>query len=240
MTPQDLLKAGKLNEAIAALGEELRRDPANPKSRTFFFELLCFAGEYDRAEKHLDVLGQAGPQSEMGVALYRGLLHGMRTRQDVYPKAKVRSPGADSSESVRGGSLNGEPFEEIVDADPLIGASLEVLAAGAYLKIPFSLLSSLEIKPPRRLRDTLWIPAVIHATPAFQDRDLGEAYLPALTPFAASHPSDYVRLGRETVWEEIDEGEMRPVGQKLLLVNGEEIPILEVRKLELTPVPPTP
>src|SRR5579864_6881364 len=155
MTPQDFLKAGKLNEAIGALAEELRRDPANLKARTFLFELLCFSGEYDRAEKHLDVLAQAGPQSEMGAALYRGLLHGMRTRQDVYTKAKAQDPASDNSKPAPSGSLNGAPFGEIVDADPRIGANLEVLAAGAYLKIPFSLLASIEIGAPRRLRDTL-------------------------------------------------------------------------------------
>ena len=39
-----------------------------------------------------------------------------------------------------------------------------------------------------------------------------------------------MRLGRETVWEQAD-GETVPAGQKLLLVDGEEIPILEVRNL---------
>jgi type VI secretion system protein ImpE len=232
MNPQDLFKAGKLNEAINALGVELRRDPVNLKGRTFLFELLCFSGDYDRAEKHLDVLSQAGPQSEMGVVLYRGLLNATRTRQEVYLKAKPQKPTPDKFTGATGGTLNGLPFEGIVDSDPRMGANLEVLAAGAYLKIPFSFLSSIEIGPPRRLRDTLWIPATIRTTAAFRDRELGEAFLPALTPFAAKHPSDEVRLGRETVWEESEDGEMCPIGQKLLLVDGEEMPILELRKLE--------
>jgi type VI secretion system protein ImpE len=237
MTPLDLLKAGKLDEAIGALSDELRRDPADVRERTFLFELLCFSGDYDRAEKHLDVLSQAGPKSEMGVVLYRGLLNATRTRQDVYPKGKLQNTSPDSSAASSSGKYNGLPFEGIVDSDPRIGVNLEVFAAGAYLKIPFSFLSSIEVGPPRRLRDTLWIPAVIHATPAFRDRELGECFLPALTPFAAKHPNDNVRLGRETVWEEGEDGEMRPIGQKLLLINGEEIPILEMRELEFAPVP---
>ena len=119
-----------------------------------------------------------------------------------------------------------------MDADPRIGPNLEVFAAGSYILIPYSLLSSVEVSPPRRLRDLLWIPAVIRTTPAFQNRDLGETLLPALTPFAAKHGSDAVRLGRETVWEEDESGEMHPVGQKILLVDGEEMPILDVRTLE--------
>src|ERR1700739_2409728 len=212
MTPQDLLKAGKLNEAIGALSEGLRRDPGNLRDRTFLFELLCFSGEYDRAEKHLDVLGQAGPQSEMGAVLYRALLNATKTRQEVYAKGTFRKPSLTDSPTPVGGKFNGAPFDGIVDSDPRIGANLEVLAAGAYLRVRFSLISSIEMGPPRRLRDTLWIPATIRATPAFRDRELGEAYLPALTPFAAKHSSDEVRLGRQTVWEETEDGELCPIG----------------------------
>jgi len=35
----------------------------------------------------------------------------------------------------------------------------------------------------------------------------------------------------------LDGGGEAPVGQKLLLVDGEEFPILELRELEITPVP---
>jgi type VI secretion system protein ImpE len=234
MNPRELLKAGKLNDAVAALGEELRRDPTDLRARTFLFELLCFQGNHERAAKQIDVLGQEGPQSEMGAVLYRGLLHAMKSRQDVFldeniPITVSRTGLADNP---GGGSLNGVPFESIEDADPRIGMNLEVFAAGAYFLIPFSCLASIEISPPRRLRDLLWIPAVIHTTPAFQGRELGEAFLPALSPLAWMNASDSVRLGRETVWEDGNNGARYPVGQKVLLVDDEEIPILEVRKLE--------
>jgi type VI secretion system protein ImpE len=42
-----------------------------------------------------------------------------------------------------------------------------------------------------------------------------------------------VRLGRSTVWEEEADGEALPFGQKMLLVDGEEFPLLEVRTLEI-------
>lgn len=236
MTPQELFKAGKLNEAVGALNEEMRRNPTDVKARTFLFELLCFSGDYVRAEKQLDVLGQSGPQSEMGAVLYRGLLHATKIRQEVYPKGKPPAAAVSESAAGRGGTLNGAPFKTLVDADPRIGPNLEVFAAGNYLVIPFTLLSSVEVSPPRRLRDLLWIPAVIRTTPAFQRKELGETLLPALTPFAGQHASDSVRLGRETIWEE-DDGEQFPVGQKILLVDGEETPMLDVRKLEFDDAP---
>ena len=53
MNPQELYQAGHLNEAIKALSAELRDSPTDSKRRTFLFELLCFAGEYERADKQL-------------------------------------------------------------------------------------------------------------------------------------------------------------------------------------------
>jgi len=238
MNPLDSFKAGKLDEAIAALGDGLRRDPLDSKNRTFLFELLCFSGDYERAEKHLDVLTQGGSQSDLGALLYRGALNATKTRQDLFRDAKLPKPATPSKSSeVIGGTLNGAPFKALIDADPRIGANLEVFAAGSYLFIPFSLLSSVEISPPRRLRDLFWIPAVIRTTPAFQGSEMGETLLPALTPLSVKHASDAVRLGRETVWEENETGELCPVGQKILLVDGEEMPILDVRKLEFDAAP---
>ena len=74
MNPQELYRAGRLSDAIKALSAELRDNPGDTRRRTFLFELLCFAGEYERADKQLEVLAQAGPSSEMGVLLYRSAL----------------------------------------------------------------------------------------------------------------------------------------------------------------------
>jgi type VI secretion system protein ImpE len=238
MNPQDLFRAGKLDEAISALGSELRQNPADLKSRTFLFELLCFSGDYERAEKQLDVLAQGGSQSDLGALLYRGALNATKTRQDMFQDGKLPKPTAPTeSPNVLTGTINGVPFESLVDADPRIGANLEVFAAGSYLFVPFSLLSSVEMVPPRRLRDLLWIPAMIRTTSTFQDRELGETLLPALTPFSSKHSSGAIRLGRETAWEEDDTGELCPVGQKILLVDGGEMPILDVRKIEFAAAP---
>jgi type VI secretion system protein ImpE len=59
-----------------------------------------------------------------------------------------------------------------------------------------------------------------------------------LSPFAWQHADEAVRLGRMTVWEEDESGAVVPVGQKMLLVDGEEFPFLEIRRLEFaSPLP---
>jgi type VI secretion system protein ImpE len=57
--------------------------------------------------------------------------------------------------------------------------------------------------------------------------------VPVLAPFSYRHADDAVRLGRATVWEEQPGGAPVPLGQKMLLIDDEEIPILELRRLEI-------
>ena len=84
MTAKQFFQAGQLREAVQALNAEVRDNPTDAQRRTFLFELLCFAGEYDRAEKQLNVLAQSNKQAELGAVLYYSALHAMRTRQELF------------------------------------------------------------------------------------------------------------------------------------------------------------
>ncbi len=233
MNATELYRAGRLDEAIQALGTSLRSDPMDAQRRTFLFELLCFAGEYDRAEKHLDVLAASGKEADMGALLYRSALHAERTRQKMFREGETPQGGR-KPEAVSG-TLNGEAFESLVDADPRVGARLEIFAAGQYTWLPLEQIESVRIEAPSRLRDLLWAPAILRTGPAFSGLDLGEVLLPVLTPLAWASDDPDVRLGRKTDWQTTESGEEVPVGQRLLLVDGEEFPILEVRELMIAP-----
>ena len=81
------------------------------------------------------------------------------------------------------------------------------------------------MRPPERLRDTLWTPAFVQTAASFQGTDLGEVLIPAIYPFSWKHPDEAVWLGRVTDWAADDEGNEYPSGQKILLVDGEEVPV---------------
>ena len=136
------------------------------------------------------------------------------------------------------GRLNDTSYRDISDADTRLGARLEVLLAGRYLLVPYAYIVSVEISPPRRLRDLLWAPAMVRTAEAFEGRDLGEVLVPALSPFSWRHADDAVRLGRTTVWEETPTGAIC-YGQKLFRADEDEIPLLELRKMEFTPASAT-
>jgi type VI secretion system protein ImpE len=229
MDALSLYKAGQLNAAITALGDELRKQPLDAKRRTFLFELLCFAGEYDRAVKQLDILADSSKEAAAGSLLYRSALHAERTRQDMFAKGELPLGSGLASPA---GSMNGSPFEALTDGDPRIGANLEVFIAGSYTWVPFAYVESLTVAKPVKLRDLLWTPAVLQATPSFRLQDLGEVLLPAIAPLSWKHSDDSVRLGRATVWEDDSQQEAVPLGQKVFLAGDEEQPFLELRSLK--------
>ena len=228
VTARELFQAGKVREAEKMLTAYLREHPSDTVQRTFLFELLCFAGEYARAEKQLSVLATGSVDKETGAIVYYAALHAEKTRNDLFERQAFPTEATVSP----AGKLNGKPFTEIRDADPDIGSRLEVYAAGAYLWLPFEHLASLEMRPPERLRDTLWAPALVQTAPSFRGMDLGEVLVPAIYPFSWKHENEQVWLGRMTDWAADDEGREYPSGQKLLIVDGEEFPFLEVRSLE--------
>jgi type VI secretion system protein ImpE len=236
MTARELYHAGQLGAAIQALGAELRDNPMDTRRRTFLFELLCFAGEYDRAQKHLDVLAGQGPDSATGALLYRAALHADRMRTELF--AKREYPEARADHAPVSGTLNGTPFESIEDADPRVGARLEIYAAGQCMWLPLAHVASIEMEAPKRLRDLLWAPALVRTGAAFKGTELGEVLMPALCPLSFRHQDETVRLGRSTVWEDQESGEIVPFGQKMLRVDGEEFPFLEVRRLEIAAAAP--
>ena len=226
-------EAGNVREAQKELAAYLRERPTDVAARTFLFELLCFSGDYDRAEKQLALLSEGNAQNEMGAVLYYAALHAERTRHEVIGKEQFARDGQAASPS---GKLNGRAFSSLRDADPDLGARLEVYAAGAYLWIPFEHIASVQMEQPKRLRDMLWMPALVQTGPAFKGTELGEVLIPAIYPFSWKNPNESVWLGRVTDWAADDAGVEYPSGQRIFLSDGEEIPFLEIRSLEFSEV----
>ena len=223
-----LFDSGRLEEAIAQLGVELREHPTDVQRRSFLFELLSFSGEYPRALKQLDILASGGPKAEAGVSLYRSALDAERVREHMFATGDFPSAAAPAP---AGGTLNGEPFTAIADADPRLDARLEVIAGGRYLWIPFAHLASVVVQPPTRLRDLHWLSARIATNASVKDMELGEVLLPALSPAAWRLSDIELRLGRAADWEELPDGEFAPIGQKVLRVDDRMVPLVEFREL---------
>lgn len=228
---ESLFASGRVEEAIAQLGNELRNQPTNPQLRSFLFELLSFAGDYARADKQLAAIAADGPRAEAGVAAYRAALEAERVREHMFDTGDF--PRGDTPPS-GGGTLEGRAFTEITDGDPRVGARLEVIAGGRYLWIPFAHIASVVIDAPARLRDLRWLTARVATNASVKDLELGEVLLPALTPAVWKHSDTELRLGRATDWEETPDGDYLPVGQKVLRIDDRIVPLVDVRQLVFT------
>jgi type VI secretion system protein ImpE len=224
-----LYKEGKLGEAIASLQEELRSDPHDVPRRIFLFELLLFQGEFERARKQLDVVEMADPESYIGTAYQKHILTAEERRQEMFRKGTV--PDRMEDDENLSGTLNGEAFEYLSDSDPRIGPRLEMIAGGQYVWMPFSEISQIRISPPKLLRDLYWASAEIVTRDQPDDADAKEVLLPAMTALSWQNENEGVRLGRVTEWHETESGDQIPAGQKILFVDDEDVPILEVREL---------
>ena len=229
MTATEVFQQGKLQQAIEVLGEEVRNAPLDAKRRTFLFELLCFSGDYDRAEKHLSNLADGSQAAAMGALLYRSALHAERIRQQMFAEASFPMTHRISSRRVSRAGQFGRVFS---DADPRIGGALELFVAGSYTWVALEQVARVEIPKPKRLRDMLWTPAIVTTTPEYKAMELGEVLIPVISPLSWQNQDDDVRLGRSTVWIEDEKYGDIPIGQKLFVLDGQEIPILELGTIE--------
>jgi type VI secretion system protein ImpE len=126
MTAKQLLDAAKVSAASNVLAARLRDYPTDTACRSSLFEMLCFSGQFDRAEKQLSLLAGGGKEAEMGAVLYYSALHAEKTRHELFRKQDFPSSPVGPAPS---GKLNGQQFKSIRDIDPVLGERLEVFAA---------------------------------------------------------------------------------------------------------------
>jgi type VI secretion system protein ImpE len=127
------------------------------------------------------------------------------------------------------GTVDGQSFEWIADADSRLGPVCEALIDGRYYWVPFERIRSLTLEPPSDLRDVLWMPAHLGLANG------GEvaALLPARYPGSEADPDGHVRLSRKTEWTEVAPDTFHGRGQRMLATNSNEYALLDVRHIEL-------
>ena len=132
-----------------------------------------------------------------------------------------------------GGTVNGQAFEWIADADSRLGPILEVLLNGAYYWVPFERIKSVVFEPPADARDLVWLPA------QFTWANGGEAMglVPVRYPNSERSTDDAVRLARKTQWlalgGESEAQQYAGLGQRVLTTHSDEIGLLDIRELTL-------
>jgi type VI secretion system protein ImpE len=86
---QSLLRNENLDEAIAHLNGEVKRNPKAIEHRARLAELLCITGNLERADTVLDALGNIDPGAMVGVALFRQLVRAAQAREQFFSDGRL-------------------------------------------------------------------------------------------------------------------------------------------------------
>lgn len=107
------------------------------------------------------------------------------------------------------GSLDGERFTEIRDADDVLGPFLEALVPGSYFWIPFEQIERINFKHRRGYQETIWMPAYLEMKGGIQ----GDLWIPSLYSGTGAK-DDFLRLGQMTTWDYPSKSIGRVYGQR--------------------------
>lgn len=256
MNINQLIAAGRLDDAAAELTTEIRARPAEPALRVALFEVLSAQGDLDRAAKQLTAITSDDVQQELAIQQYRDILTAESLRRRVFAGAgapvltdsptyaayyldglgeaskgnfasAARSFAAgDEARPVIAGSWNGAPFEDFRDADDRTGPFLEFYVASEYRWVPWESIRNISLAEPAHTRNLLWAPTSI----MLHSGESFAGFAPVL--YCGSHlgPAG-IRLGRATEWDETH-GFASGLGQRVFFAGDEQPAFLDLRELE--------
>ena len=250
MTAQEHLKAGRLDEAVAAQIQWVKAHPTDADARFLLFTLLCFNGELERAEIHLEAASVSDESTRVGASLYHSLLAAEYERRKVHQEGArpVLPPDPPRSAELRLETLAAfragraeaarAALEAAVEESVELHGKLNGEVFDGLRDYDDVLGNILEIYAGGRC---LWMPLerirklevaeprhqldLLWARAELEDANGEQAtvYLPALYPGSHEHADTLVRLGRATEWSECLGVAYRGAGQKsLFTVAGEE------------------
>lgn len=158
------------------------------------------------------------------------LLEALRLIGEGHPaQAQVARDQAFEAAAATAGTVDGQPFAWLADADPRLGPVLEAIVNGRYYWIPFQRIRTIAFEQPADLRDYIWMPA------QFTWANGGETVglIPARYPESYASADPLVQLGRKTEWLEGEAGIYWGLGQRMLATDQGEYSLLDIRRIEL-------
>jgi len=259
MNAKELFQVGQLDEAVAAAGEDVKQHPTDSGRRGFLCELLCFAGNLERADKQLDAIGQQQPEAAMTISLFRQLVRAEQARQQFFAEGAlpefVAEPGQhikrclEASIRIREGKPD-EAMELLAEAQQLRPAVSGACNGEAFDDIrDVDDLAGAFFEVLTSTGKYYWITTEtvdsIEFRPPEQPRDLlwrsahmivrggpdGEVFLPTLYAGSAAETDDQVRLGRLTDWRGGDGRPVQGIGLRMFLIGEEAKTIMELEEI---------
>jgi type VI secretion system protein ImpE len=262
MTPEECVKAARLDDALRLLQDRIRSNPSRASDRVFLFELLSLLGLWDRAANQLSVAGELDASLLLTSQVYRQVIDCEKVRREVF--AGERSPLI-LGEPEPWMALLVEASRVLAQGRPLESAELRASAldaapasAGTLNGESFQWIADLDSRLGPCLEMMIdgqyyWVPVPrlreLHIEAPVNLRDLlwaattvrwengGEstALLPVRYPGTEDQNDAALRLSRRTEWVEHPGQTFCGLGQRILGTDTAELPLLELRHLVVGP-----
>ena len=252
------LDESDLGGAIAAAIESVKNKPTDISTRTFLFELSCFSGDWERADRQLDAIGHQDTKAGLGTMIYRQNLQSEKTRVNLF------------EHSTRPEFLAGVPdyVEELLQAIDLVrrgetASARELLDKVEEDRPAFPVtLNGEDYEDFRDYNDLtmcvfeafvkdlyVWLPFEQVASIEFLERkslrDIywpqvkveltngtnGEMFLPSLYVNTWKNGDDQIRLGRAVDWRDVGDDVLVGEGSRLYGMGGKDIPLLDIKTI---------
>jgi type VI secretion system protein ImpE len=252
------LDAGDLKGAVEAALGLVKSNPTNVAARTFLFELCCFSGDWDRAEKQLEVIGHQDANSMIGSMMYRQNFHNERNRMRLFADglspefATAKPPYIDdllnAINRIREGSMLEARtlLDKVEEERPAFPCEINGTRWSDIRDYNDTTMCVFEVF----VKDTyVWLPfeqvkSIKFAKPKTL-RDLywiqgevemtngtaGEMFFPALYSGSWKSDNDAVRLGRMTDWKDAGEDVFIGEGMKIFWMDGKDRSILDIETI---------
>ncbi|MGH1470076.1 MAG: type VI secretion system accessory protein TagJ [Cellvibrionaceae bacterium] len=88
-TAKEYYLEGNLTKAVEKISEEVKNAPSSVSKRAFLIELLCFVGDWERADKQLNTLLSLDEKSALTVGTWRQLIRAAQARDDVFQRGAM-------------------------------------------------------------------------------------------------------------------------------------------------------
>ncbi|HTF90215.1 MAG TPA: type VI secretion system accessory protein TagJ [Planctomycetota bacterium] len=263
MKSTELYSAGNLTQAIAAAVEDVKKAPTDTDKRSFLAELLCVAGELERADSQLDAIARTTTGASPGLPLMRQLVRAERARTEFHSQGRLPEFLTQPTPAIELALKASIAIREGRMAD----ASALVEEAEAARAKPRATVNGKSFEDLRDCDDLTagvlevltstgkyyWVPLASVASLQFEKaaRPIDLVWRPAslsvrggpdgrvfLSMIYASHGlpvDDMSRLGRRTDWIGAAGEPVRGVGLRTLLAGDDAMTLLEVETLAVDP-----
>ncbi|MDF1718034.1 MAG: type VI secretion system accessory protein TagJ [Antarcticimicrobium sp.] len=221
---QLLCVMGDWNRAIKQLKLSAELDEgATMMAQTYREAIICevYRDKVFAGEKEPMIFGE--PQEWLAL-----LIEAQKTLAQGRPDeaAALRARAFDAAPAASG-TLNGEPFDWVADADMRLGPVLEIIINGRYFWLPFAAIAELEIDEPGDLRDAVWTAGTLRLANGGELAVL----IPTRYPGTTASGDSAAMLARATSWADAGAETYVGTGQRLLATDRSDIALLDLRSL---------